>query len=429
MQLHYAPPADQIIELIGRIYRFGMTTTSGGNLSFRDDNGDVWITPAGVDKGSLRREDIVCVKADGSIAGLHRPSSELPFHQAIYGARPDLRAVVHAHPPALVSFSIVRRAPNVDMLPGEREICGEVGIAPYALPGSALLGDNIASVFAEGKHCVMLENHGVVVGGSSLAAAYQAFETLEFCARMEIQAARIGSPRSLTAAQQALASGGAGSLPALGEERRVMPTAELEARRQMCAFIHRAYDQRLFTSTQGTFSVKLDDASFLITPHGLDRKYLEPRHLVLIRDGAAEAGKQPSRSVLLHQAIYARQPHVRSVLVAHSPYTMAFALTDMPFESKTIPEAYILLRGMPKLPFEAVYEAVELTAARFTPDVPLALVDNNCVIATGNSLLNAFDRLEVAEYSAKSIIEAAGLGAIAHMDDASIRDIERAFHL
>ncbi|SFB39049.1 L-fuculose-phosphate aldolase [Cohnella sp. OV330] len=429
MKFDDLPPADQIIEMIGRIYRFGMTTTSGGNLSVLDGDGDIWITPAGVDKGSLRREDIVRVRADGSHQGLHKPSSEFPFHQAIYRARPDLRAVVHAHPPALVSFSIVRKVPNVDMLPGEREICGEVGIAPYALPGSAQLGANIAAVFAEGKRCVMLENHGIVVGGDTLADAYKAFETLEFCARMEIQASSLGRPRSLTPAQQALAAAAVAALPVLPARSVPMPTAEREARVGMRDFIRRSYEQRLFTSTQGTFSVKLADDAFLITPHGLDRKYLEPEDLVLVRDGLAEQGKQPSRSVLLHRAIYAQQPHVGSVLVAHSPYTMAFALTDRPFESKTIPEAYILLRGMPKLPFESVYASVEETAARFTPDVPLALVDNNCVIATGSSLLNAFDRLEVAEYSAKSIIEAANLGAIVHMDDASIKDIETAFGL
>jgi L-fuculose-phosphate aldolase len=63
-----------------RIYGYRMTTTSGGNLSLLDDNGDIWITPAGVDKGSLTRFDIVCVKPDGTIAGNHKPSSEYPFH-------------------------------------------------------------------------------------------------------------------------------------------------------------------------------------------------------------------------------------------------------------------------------------------------------------------------------------------------------------
>ena len=75
-----------------------MTTTSGGNLSIKDDDGNIWITPARIDKGRLTPEDIVCVKPDGSVDGRHPPSSELPFHQAakLFFARvllhnPDLR--------------------------------------------------------------------------------------------------------------------------------------------------------------------------------------------------------------------------------------------------------------------------------------------------------------------------------------------------
>ena len=76
-------PVEQINIIIGRIYRSGMTTASGGNISIRDDNGDIWITPSGVDKGNLTTKDIMLVKRDGSIIGPHRPSSEYPFHRAI----------------------------------------------------------------------------------------------------------------------------------------------------------------------------------------------------------------------------------------------------------------------------------------------------------------------------------------------------------
>ncbi len=98
MSTTFPHPRDAILDVMERIYRHRMTTTSGGNVSLRDDSGDVWITPARVDKGSLRREDLVRVKPDGSQTGRHRASSELPFHLAIYQARPDLAAVVHAHP-------------------------------------------------------------------------------------------------------------------------------------------------------------------------------------------------------------------------------------------------------------------------------------------------------------------------------------------
>src|SRR4030095_9556201 len=140
-------PRQEIVETIERIYAYRMTTTSGGDVSLRDDRGDIWITPARVDKGSLRREDIVCVRADGTVDGPHRPSSEYPFHQAVYRAPPDVRAVVHAHPVALVAFSICRRIPDPALLPQAAHVCGRVGIAPYALPGSVALGQNIAAVF------------------------------------------------------------------------------------------------------------------------------------------------------------------------------------------------------------------------------------------------------------------------------------------
>jgi L-fuculose-phosphate aldolase len=184
-------PRQAIVETIERIYRYRMTTTSGGNISVRDEAGDVWVTPARVDKGSLRPTDVVRVKPDGQVEGLHKASSEFPFHRMIYAARPDLRAVVHAHPVALVAFSICGRSPDPTLFPQAWEVCGAVAFAPYALPGSDALGRSVAAAFATGANCVMLENHGVVVGGRTLAEAFARFETLEFAAKTAIKAARV----------------------------------------------------------------------------------------------------------------------------------------------------------------------------------------------------------------------------------------------
>ena len=122
-------PAEQISIIIGRIYRSGMTTTSGGNLSIMDSNGDMWITPAGIDKGSLKPSDIMCVKADGTIVGPHRPSSEYPFHKAIYKMNPKAHSVIHAHPPGLVTFRVVHQIPDTSIIPQARAVCGPVGFA------------------------------------------------------------------------------------------------------------------------------------------------------------------------------------------------------------------------------------------------------------------------------------------------------------
>lgn len=428
MQFEYLHPADQIIMMMERIYGYGMTTTSGGNLSILDDNGDIWITPASIDKGNLNRGDIVCVKADGTVIGKHKPSSEFPFHQMVFRSRPDLKAIVHAHPPALVAFSIVRKAPDMHLLPFDHALVGEVRIAEYGLPGSSELADKVAAVFAQGYDSVMLENHGVVVGGTNLFDAFKSFETLEFMARIEINARRIGQPVSLTSEQLEAAKGRKPlSMNDFVPER--FSSEEREARREMCRLIQRSYDQHLFTSGQGSFSQRLEDGSFVITPFGLDRKYLEPGDLVRVKNGTKEAGKTPSRAVALHQHIYEAHEHINSVIIAHPPYSMAFALTDAAFDSRTIPESYILLRRTPRLPFGAAFLEPQQTAQVFTKDKPIVICENDCIIATGTSLLNAFDRLEVCEFSAQAIISAGVLGDIVHIDDEKIHDLEVAFNL
>ncbi|MEO7100229.1 MAG: class II aldolase/adducin family protein, partial [Luteolibacter sp.] len=197
-------PAEKLVLAMARIYQYRMTTTSGGNLSIRDADGSIWITPARVDKGALRVEDIVRVFPDGRIEGLHKPSSEFPFHQRIYEARPDLGAIVHAHPVALVAFSICGLTPQTSLFTKAHSVCGDVGFAHYALPGSNLLGERIATVFSEGHHCVMLENHGVVVGGVDFPDAFRRFETLEFVAKTVIKARALGEVRYLTPEQLAV---------------------------------------------------------------------------------------------------------------------------------------------------------------------------------------------------------------------------------
>src|SRR5438445_209494 len=198
MNLELLSPAHRIAMIMERIYADGMTTTSGGNLSIREENGDIWITPRAVDKGTLKPEDVIQVKPDGKVIGKHSSSVELPFHQLTYQGRPDLRAIVHAHPPALIAFSLVRKLPDTSLIPDAPSICGELGMAEYGLPGSDDLGEKISRVFARGCNTVMLENHGAVAGAGSLSKAFMAFETLDFCARLEIDASRIGIPKGLS---------------------------------------------------------------------------------------------------------------------------------------------------------------------------------------------------------------------------------------
>jgi L-fuculose-phosphate aldolase len=409
-----------------RIYAYGMTTTSGGNVSVRDETGDTWITPARVDKGTLRRQDIVRILPDGSREGLHPPSSENPFHLSIYEARPDIRAIIHAHPGALVSFSICGLAPDTRLFPEARNVCGEVAFAPYALPGSKLLGEKIAEQFASAArpNCVMLENHGIVVGGTDLEEAFARFETLEFTAQTIINARQLGEVRYLDDDQLAMA---AGRPPFPTGEARPPSSKGKEARKDICDFVHRAYAHRLMSSTWGSLSARIDDDAFIITPSHTDRATLSVSDLVVVRGGCCAAGQSPSRAVWLHQAIYRAHPGVNAVVNALPIHATAFSVSEFPLDTRTIPESYLFLKDVAKIPFDALYGNGEEIVSMITPQNPVALLDHNGALVAGRTVLDAFDRLEVLESTAAAIIRGRALGPISPMSKEVIEELATAF--
>lgn len=419
------PPRDQLLEAMDRIYRFRMTTTSGGNLSIRD-GANVWITPARVDKGNLRREDIVLVRPDGSTHGLHRPSSELPFHQAIYAARHDVNAVVHAHPVALVAFSMCGVLPPTRLFHQAHQVCGEVAIAPYALPGSQKLGDHIAAT-ARRVNCILLENHGVVVGGRNLLEAYQRFEALEFAARTGIQARRLGTVRLLDDRQLEVARSRRIDLTPLPP--KPASTHECELRRLLCEFVKRGVRQRLLISTEGSFSARVDNESFLITPSQRDRYSLQPSDIVLVRGETCESGKMPSRAAMAHQAIYRKHPEVQSICFAHPIHATAFSVTTEELDSRTIPESYIVLREVKKLAYGLPYRDVEELADSVSMKRPTALLENDGCVVVGSGPLDVFDRLEVLESTAEALIQCRSIGPLHAMADSVIVELDKAFGL
>ena len=335
MNFEMMHPKEQIVKIMNRIYRYGMTTTSGGNLSIMDDDGDIWITPSGVDKGSLTESDIMRVTKDGEIIGRHKPSIELPFHSAIMHARPNVKAVLHAHPPALVAFSIVRQNPKTDITTELYRLYqrGGIKMAKYEIPGSELLGDRILEAFEKDVNTVMLENHGVIIATENIFEAFKIFETLEFGARLEINARLLGKPQSLTENDYEVAKN-TQTPPELDDYDDHIPSSyEKQERSQMCRYVQRAYTQRLFSSTQGTYSRRIDNDTFIITPFDKDRMYLESDDIVAIKNGRREKGKKPSRSVMLHHEIYKKHPDINSVIIAYPPNVMAFAITGAEFDS------------------------------------------------------------------------------------------------
>ena len=416
-------PADQIVATLERTYAQEMTTASSGNISIRDENGDIWITPTRIDKGALRRQDIMRFTVEGKCEGLHRPTNELSFHLGIYKARPEVNAIIHSYPCALASFSICGQVPDTRIFPEAWRICGKVGYATYARPGSMQLCEKILAEFAsiESPDCVVLENHGVVIAATDIKRAFHRFEILEITAQTILNARSLGEVRYLDETLLALAR----TKPnLLAEHISLLPTPrETELRKELTEMVHRACEHRLMTSTKGSFSVRVDADTILMTPYQLNRQTLMPDDLVVIRFNTCSAGQVPSRAIKMHQAIYKAHPQIHAVVNAMPVHSAAFCVSDCELDTRTIPQSYLTLKDVQKIPFEIQYRDCEQISKIVTPANPVALLEHNGVLVAGRTMLDAFDRLEVLESTAAAIFRSRALGSIKTMPDAVIRDL------
>ncbi len=416
-------PSTVTARIMGHIYNHGMTTTSGGNLSVADMAGNIWITPAGTDKGSLRPEDIVCIGPEGVVSGIHKPSSEYPLHRAIYNARPDIRAVIHAHPPVLTSYSIVHRIPDTAILRNSREICGTVGYAGYELPGSEMLGAGVAREFCKGHNAVIMENHAIVVGGRDLTEALVRLETLENCARTIQAAGFIGIVTTLSEGQLNVQpdSGVSGIL------QEAVTSGDKTSADEICMMVLRACERGLMYGSCGTISLRYPGDGYLITPEKVLRWDIAGEDIVKVHDYKLPPGEESGSAEWLHDEIYRRFPEIGAVIVAQPPYLMAFAVTGRKLDVRTIPESWLFLQDIPIVPFGAQLPGRSEIFDLLAGGAPAIMISNDSVMVTGKTLLQAFDRLEVAEMTAMSSIIGNTLGTVAPINNENIEELRRAF--
>ena len=189
--------AAEIVTVCRRLYERGLIAGQDGNVSVRLDGGHILVTPAGLSKVDVTVDSLVELAPDGSPVTLGRSaSSEVGMHLCIYRARPDVRAVVHAHPPVATAFGVAGRDFMDAVLPEVIFHLGSVPLVPFALPGTPALGDAMAPYLA-GHDAFLLASHGATTVGLSLRLAHQRMESLEHAARILHAAEMIGSPARL----------------------------------------------------------------------------------------------------------------------------------------------------------------------------------------------------------------------------------------
>ncbi|MBS1874195.1 MAG: class II aldolase/adducin family protein [Acidobacteria bacterium] len=186
-----------IVEVGRLVLQKNWVAASDGNISIRLDDGRILCTPSGVCKGAMRPEDLIICDLDGRrISGDRECTSEIAMHTAIYARRPDVTAVVHAHPPYSTGFAAAGRALDLAVLPEVIVSLGCIPLAAYGLPGTPELTEGMLPYIAK-CDAMLLENHGVVCYGETVWKAYARMEKVEQTAHITLVAEMLGGPRVL----------------------------------------------------------------------------------------------------------------------------------------------------------------------------------------------------------------------------------------
>lgn len=193
----------EIVAVCRRLYERGLIAGPDGNVSVRLDDRRLLVTPAGMSKVDVGPDDLVEVTLEGErLRGYRKPSSEVYLHVRVYSRRPDVRAVVHAHPPAATGFAVAGEGIDARVLPEILLQMGEVPVVPYETPGTTALADQCERAI-DAHDAFLMANHGAVTTGPSLLVAHQRMESLEHAARILLAARLVGRVNELSSAQVA----------------------------------------------------------------------------------------------------------------------------------------------------------------------------------------------------------------------------------
>jgi L-fuculose-phosphate aldolase len=177
------------------MYRLGFAPGTSGNLSVRLDEERILATPTGCSKYLLRATDMVVVDFSGKLlAGTRNVTSEIGMHLAVYEARPDVQAVVHAHPPIATAFASCGLALDMPLCAEIIMTLGKIPLAAYATTGTDEVGASLAPYLRD-YDAVLMANHGLVTYGKDLLDAFMKLETTEHFAQVCLAAHELGCPR------------------------------------------------------------------------------------------------------------------------------------------------------------------------------------------------------------------------------------------
>jgi L-fuculose-phosphate aldolase len=187
----------QIIKVCQRLDTLGFVPATDGNVSVRLSKDKILITPSMLAKGEIKESQLLLTDLEGRVLqGKGRPSSEIKMHLHAYRMRPDIKAIVHTHPPFATAFAAAGKSLMAPLLPEVVLLVGPVPLAKYATPSTDEVPRSIAPLIK--KHqVILLANHGVLALGKDLGEALQRTERTEHLAKITFLARSLGGERRL----------------------------------------------------------------------------------------------------------------------------------------------------------------------------------------------------------------------------------------
>jgi L-fuculose-phosphate aldolase len=187
----------EILDVSKLIYQKGWVAANDGNISVRLPDGRILCTCTGVSKGMITAGDLIVCDLEGNkISGDREGTTEIGMHLTIYRLRPDVFAIVHAHPPVATGFAVAGRPLNLALLPEVIVSLGSVPLAEYGLPGTPALAAGMLP-YIPNYDAILLANHGAVAYGEDVYKAFFKMETMEHYARITLVAELLGGPKLL----------------------------------------------------------------------------------------------------------------------------------------------------------------------------------------------------------------------------------------
>ncbi len=189
---------DEVVRIGKLLHAAGFVAATSGNISVRLDHATLLMTPTGISKGMMTPDDLIVADMNGrKLSGNGEATTELSMHLLVYRLRPEIRGIVHAHPPTATGYAAAGLALDQPLISEVVLSLGCVPLAPYATPGTQDLSDTLRPLIPQ-HEAILMANHGVVTYGTNLLSAYMKMETVEHYAKVALVTRQLGCQQLLS---------------------------------------------------------------------------------------------------------------------------------------------------------------------------------------------------------------------------------------